>query len=78
MEMKMDRLYFLNKLEDILMVDEGSLKEEHVLLEIEDFDSLAFLSIIAMIDEELDLLVDIEELQEAETIKDIINLVKIE
>jgi len=76
--MKMDRLYFLNKLEDILMVDEGSLKEEHVLLEIEDFDSLAFLSIIAMIDEELDLLVDIEELQEAETIKDIINLVKIE
>ena len=74
----MDRLYFLNKLEDILMVDEGSLKEEHVLLEIEDFDSLAFLSIIAMIDEELDLLVDIEELQEAETIKDIINLVKIE
>lgn len=53
----MNKQEFLNALEEILELDENTLKGDEVLMDIEQWDSLAFLSIIAMADEHFDIVI---------------------
>ncbi|MFZ2889153.1 acyl carrier protein [Sulfuricurvum sp.] len=64
----------ITEIEDILQVDEGSLNEETALASLEDWDSLAFISIIALFDKKLSKKVSLDELKQCQSVGDIIAL----
>jgi acyl carrier protein len=64
----------ITEIEDILQVDEGSLNEATVLASLEDWDSLAFISIIALFDKKLSQKVPLDELKQCQSVGDIITL----
>jgi len=66
---------FLAELEDILEVDEGTLSFDQQVSELEDWDSLAVISFIAMADENFDVILDGEQLLGVRTIDDLYALV---
>ncbi|WP_413736088.1 acyl carrier protein [Shewanella sp. BJSY2023SW005] len=72
----MNRQEFLNALEEILELDENTLKGDEVLMDIEQWDSLAFLSVIAMADEHFDIVIQGDKLEEINTVGDLISLVE--
>lgn len=53
-----------------------TISKETVFRELEQWDSLAFLSVIAMIDEEFDLVIEGNDFQKLITIGDIINKIQ--
>lgn len=53
-----------------------SVSKETVFRELEQWDSLAFLSVIAMIDEEYDVVIDGNDFQKLLTIGDVINKIE--
>lgn len=71
----MNKQEFLNALEEILELDADSLTEEQVLADLESWDSLAFLSVIAMADEEFDLVIQGSKLEEINSVGDLVSLV---
>ncbi|WP_335917846.1 acyl carrier protein [Shewanella chilikensis] len=72
----MNKQEFLNALEEILELDENTLKGDEVLMDIEQWDSLAFLSVIAMADEHFDIVIQGDKLEEINTVGDLISLVE--
>ncbi|GGP38867.1 hypothetical protein GCM10009347_03440 [Shewanella algicola] len=72
----MNRQEFLNNLEEILELDDNTLKGDEVLMELEQWDSLAFLSVIAMADEYFDIIIQGDKLEEIKTVADLITLVE--
>jgi acyl carrier protein len=64
----------ITEIEDILQMDEGSLNEATVLASLEDWDSLAFISIIALFDKKLGKKVPLDELKQCQSVGDIIAL----
>ncbi|UCX05360.1 acyl carrier protein [Shewanella sp. HL-SH8] len=72
----MNRQEFLNNLEEILELDDNTLKGDEVLMELEQWDSLAFLSVIAMADENFDIIIQGDKLEEINTVADLIALVE--
>lgn len=62
----------LNLIEEALEVDENSLTEESVLDEIDEYDSMAKLSIIVMADDEFSKKLTGEQMREFKTVGDII------
>jgi acyl carrier protein len=64
----------ITEVEDILQVDEGSLNETTALAGLEDWDSLAFISIIALFDKKLNKKVQLDELKQCQSVGDIIAL----
>ena len=62
----------LAMLEDMLELDEGSLKPEMELAEIEEYDSMAKLSLIVLCDEECGKKLTGEQIREFKTIADIL------
>lgn len=62
----------LSMLEEMLELDEGSLKEEMKLSEIEEYDSMAKLSLIVLFDEECGKKLTGEQIRTFQTIGDII------
>lgn len=72
----MNRQEFLNNLEEILELDDNTLKGDEVLMELEQWDSLAFLSVIAMADENFDIIIQGNKLEEINTVADLIALVE--
>ena len=66
---------FLEKFMEVLEVEQ--LKPDDEFRELEEWDSLAYLSLIAMIDEEYDLVISGEEFKEFNTISDIYNHVNL-
>ncbi|ABO23196.1 acyl carrier protein [Shewanella loihica] len=72
----MNKQEFLNALEEILELDENTLKGDEVLMDIEQWDSLAFLSIIAMADEHFDIVIQGDKLEEINTVGDLVGLVE--
>lgn len=60
-------------LEDMLELDGGSLKPEMVLNEIPEYDSMAKLSLIVMMDEEFGKKLTGEQIREFKTVLDIID-----
>jgi len=64
----------ITEIEDILQADEGSLNETTALAGLEDWDSLAFISIIALFDKKLSKKVQLDELKQCQSVGDIIAL----
>lgn len=60
-------------LEDTLEMDSGALSPESVLDEIEEYDSLAKLSLIVLCDEEFGKTLTGEQIQEFKTVQDVLN-----
>ena len=60
-------------LEETLELDGGTLKPETVLDSIEEYDSMAKLSLIVMMDDELDKKLTGEQIREFKTVQDILD-----
>lgn len=71
----MNKQEFLDAIAEILELDEGSLKGEEILADIDEWDSLAFLSVIAMADEEFDVVIQGDKLEQISTVNDLVALV---
>lgn len=60
-------------LEDMLELDNGSLKPEMVLADIDEYDSMAKLSLIVLMDEECSKKLTGEQIREFKTVQDILD-----
>ena len=67
--MKRDEL--IEKLEDILMLELGSLELDKDLCEYEDWDSLAHLSLLALFDKDLGVKLSVEDVRNFKKVSDI-------
>ncbi|HVJ52132.1 MAG TPA: acyl carrier protein [Aliidongia sp.] len=65
---------FLALLDDMLELDPGTLTGAEQLSDIPEWDSLAVISFIALVDEQFDLILEGEKLAEAKSVRDLINL----
>lgn len=63
----------ITMLEDLLELDGGSLKPEMELKEIAEYDSMAKLSLIVMMDEEVGKKLTGEDIQSFNTVQDVLN-----
>lgn len=68
----MDNEKKLSLLEDIMNLEAGDLSEELELSEISEWDSMAYLLFMDMLDEEFDKHIKISELKEFQTIQDLL------
>jgi acyl carrier protein len=66
---------FITELEDILSLDEGELTPNSNLKEIEDWDSLAVISVIALVDKKIGKKMDVLSIKECVSVSDLINVV---
>ena len=73
----MNRAEFLNEIEEILELDANTLSGPESLNDIEEWDSLAFLSVIAMADEQFDVVIQGDKLEQIETVDDLVALVQV-
>jgi len=71
----MKKQQFLNKICEILEIDMDSLVGDESLDMLDNWDSLAVISFIALADEELGVIVDADKLSSATNIQDLLNLV---
>lgn len=60
-------------LEDMLELDNGSLNPETVLADIDEYDSMAKLSLIVLMDDECGKKLTGEQIREFETVQDILD-----
>lgn len=72
----MNRQEFLDAIAEILELEQGELKGDEKLADLEEWDSLAFLSVIAMADEEFDVVIQGEQLEQITTVNDLVALVQ--
>jgi len=61
-------------LEETLDIEEGTLSEDTLLEDVDEYDSLAKLSLIVMFDEEFGVKVEGETIKGLKTVADILNL----
>ena len=64
----------LAKLEDMLELDEGSLTEETLLDDIEEWDSMSKLSLIVLMDDDFEKKISGDQIKDLVKIKDILDL----
>ncbi|MDD2246998.1 MAG: acyl carrier protein [Proteiniphilum sp.] len=58
--------------EEVLDTEQGSIKTEDRFRDYEEWDSLAYLSVIAGIDDEFGLVIPVDEFRDLQTISDIV------
>ncbi|MGN0666497.1 MAG: acyl carrier protein [Huintestinicola sp.] len=63
-------------IEDIMELDEGTLKADSVLADFEEWDSITALSIISMMDEEFGKTITGAEVKAFETVADILKIME--
>lgn len=63
-------------LEELMEVDEGTLTPETLLSNIEEWDSVSFLSFMAMMDEKFSKIVTGSEIKTKETVGDLMQLME--
>ena len=68
---------FLEKLKEALEIEDRELSINDKFREYPEWDSLAFLSVIAMIDEEYDVIIEGKDFRNLETVSDIINAINV-
>ena len=66
---------FLEKLKEALEIEDRELVLTDKFREYPEWNSLAFLSVIAMIDEEYDVIIEGKDFRKLETVSDIINAI---
>lgn len=71
----MNTQQFLDQICDVLELEAGSLKGDEALDSLDNWDSLAVISFIALADEALGVIVDAEKLASAQTVRDLLDLV---
>lgn len=64
----------ISMLEEMMELDENTLTPSTVLDDIEEWDSIAVLSLIALLDDEFDIEIKGSEIREFETVADILNV----
>jgi acyl carrier protein len=72
----MNKTEFLCAIDEILELEAGTLQGDEVLADLDDWDSLAFLSVIAMADEQFDIVIQGEQLEQLTTVDDLVGLVQ--
>lgn len=70
----MTRKELIKRIEDLLDTDEGILKEDTVLDDIDEWDSLAKLSLLAFAKKELSISLTPNQIRDLETVADICDL----
>ncbi|HEF2192600.1 TPA: acyl carrier protein, partial [Campylobacter jejuni] len=71
----MEKVKFLNAIEEILSITQNSLLENDVLENFQDWDSIAFFELSVLIDKEFNLRVKPEDIKKFVYVKDILNSV---
>ena len=71
----MDKRLFIERIEEILREPSGSLQETTRLKDLEGYDSIGLLSVIAIVDEHYGVTLDANALNRCETVGDLSNLV---
>ena len=71
----MNQTSFIKEIENLLEVESGSVSLETSIKNLEKWDSLAFVSFLAMADSTFGVKVSPDELRKAETIADLMKLV---
>ncbi|NBJ92675.1 phosphopantetheine-binding protein [Parablautia muri] len=61
-------------LEEMLEMDAGTLREDMILSEMDEWDSLSMLSLIVLIDEEFGKTIDSTDIRKLVTVKDILDI----
>ncbi len=67
----MNTTTFLEQMQDVLDIEDRTLTLEDNFRELEEWDSLAYLSTIAMIDDEYGVVIDSKAFRELQTLGDI-------
>lgn len=67
---------FLQKFKEVLEAEEKEIALDDKFREYEEWNSLAFLSLIAMIDEEFDVIIEGRDFKQLQTVADIIQAIK--
>lgn len=67
----MQKKEFLNKIEEILEINNNSLSGYEGLADIEEWDSLAVMGFIAMVDTNFDITLDVDKIQKCESVNDL-------
>jgi acyl carrier protein len=67
---------FLPKFKEVLEINDRNLLLTDRFRDYDEWDSLAFLSLIAMIDEEYDVIIDGKDFKQLETVGDIMEAIK--
>jgi acyl carrier protein len=67
---------FIELFKETLEIEENTVQLTTVFRELEQWDSLAFLSVIAMIDEEYDIVIEGNDFKKLLTISDLIEEIK--
>ena len=66
----------IKTIEEIFDLEEGTLTEETILNDLEDWDSVAIISFIAMMDDEFDKIVKGSVVREQKTVADLMALME--
>jgi acyl carrier protein len=72
----MNKKEFIEKIEEIIEVDTGDLTGEENLADLEDWDSLAVMGFIAMVDSQLGMTIEAARIGECKTVNDLVALVQ--
>lgn len=67
---------FIELFKETLEIEDGEVTLDTVFRDLDKWDSLAFLSVIAMIDEEYDLVIEGNDFRELKTISDLVEEIK--
>ena len=67
---------FISQLAEVLEIEDRELKPTDKFREYPEWDSLAFLSVISMIDEEYDVIIEGKDFKALQTVGDIVNAIK--
>jgi acyl carrier protein len=76
--MKMKKDIFFEELLECMDIDPVEINETTVFRELEDFDSMAIMSIVAYVDEKFEKTMAAEELQKVKTVSDLMELIGME
>jgi len=76
--MKIKKNIFFEELLESMEIDPVEIKETTVFRELEDFDSMAIMSIIAYVDEKFEKTMAAEQLQKVKTVGDLMELIGME
>jgi len=68
---------FIEKFKEILEISDRNLQLNDKFREYDEWNSLVFLSLIAMIDEEFDVIIEGKEFKKLETVGEIIEAIKV-
>lgn len=67
---------FIEKIKEVLEVEEKEIKMSDFFREYEEWNSLAYLSLVALFDEEYDIQIEESDFQKFKTVEDLYNATK--